>query len=92
MPYKCFVVIMLIIIIVVNNVMNALLVQSDYLCCVFLQKNCTALHLAAMKGYNEVIDYLIQCGAAVNAVDEVSYYHNNVCVGVLCALIMITLL
>ena len=49
-----------------------LLVYSDYLCCVFLQNNSTALHIAAQCGCSEVIGYLLTHGAAVDAVDDVS--------------------
>lgn len=30
----------------------------------------TALHYAADRGYNEIIEYLLQNGASVNAVDS----------------------
>ena len=38
-----------------------------------LQSNKTALHIAALNGHSEVIGYLLTHGAAVNAVDKVSY-------------------
>ena len=44
-------------------------------CYVFLQNN-TALHYAAWKGSNKVITFLIDHGAGVNAIDNVSYHHN----------------
>ena len=44
-------------------------------CYVFLQNN-TALHYAAENGNNKVITFLIDHGAAVNAIDQVSYHHN----------------
>ena len=44
-------------------------------CYVFLQ-DITALHYAADAGSNKVITFLIDHGAGVNAIDEVSYHHN----------------
>ena len=44
-------------------------------CYVFLQNN-TALHFAAVTGSNKVITFLIDHGAEVNAIDNVSYHHN----------------
>ena len=34
----------------------------------------TALHYAATYGHSSIIDYLIKCGANVNAVDEVNCF------------------
>ena len=50
------------------------LVQYDQ-CYVFLQ-DMTALHIAAWKGSNKVITFLIDHGAGVNNIDKVSYHHN----------------
>ena len=47
-----------------------LLVWSDHLCCVFLQLNQTALHVAARSGNNNVISTLISNGANVNVTDR----------------------
>ena len=44
-------------------------------CYVFLQDS-TALHFAAYSGSNKVITFLIDHGAGVNAIDDVSYHHN----------------
>ena len=44
-------------------------------CYVFLQNN-TAVHIAAEKGSNKVITFLIDRGAGVNAINVVSYHHN----------------
>ena len=44
-------------------------------CNVFLQ-NSTALHHAAVRGSNKVITFLIDHGAEVNAINNVSYHHN----------------
>ena len=44
-------------------------------CYVFLQNN-TALHYAVYKGSNKVITFLIDNGAGVNTIDNVSYHHN----------------
>ena len=40
---------------------------------VILQGNSTALHYAAIGGHYNVVDYLINHGARVNDVDNVSY-------------------
>ena len=40
---------------------------------VILQENWTALHWAAMEGHYNVVDYLINHGARVNDVTNVSY-------------------
>ena len=40
---------------------------------VILQDNWTALHIAAMRGHYNVVDYLINHGARVNDVTDVSY-------------------
>ena len=44
-------------------------------CYVFLQ-NWTALFIAAQKGNNKAITILIDHGAEVNAIDNVSCHHN----------------
>ena len=49
-----------------------LLEYHDYLCCVLLQGNWTALHYAAVYGKRNVINYLINNGARVDDVDIVS--------------------
>ena len=42
------------------------------MCCVFLQYNRTALHLAAEKGHYNIVTFLYGQGAAVDKVDDVS--------------------
>ena len=42
-------------------------------CYVFLQNN-TALHFAAEKGSNKVITFLVDHGAGVNVINDVSYH------------------
>ena len=49
-----------------------LLEYHDYLCCVLLQYNQTALHYAASDGKSNVNNYLINNGARVDDVDTVS--------------------
>ena len=44
-------------------------------CYVFLQ-NMIALHYAVVNGSNKVITFLIDHGAGVNNIDNVSYHHN----------------
>ena len=44
-------------------------------CYVFLQDR-TALHCAAVNGSNKVINFLIDHGAEVNAINDVGYHHN----------------
>ena len=46
--------------------------QSDHLCCVFLQLNETALHLAADGGHYNVVTFLCNQGAVVDKIDNVS--------------------
>ena len=46
-----------------------------YQCYVFLQ-NWTALHYAAVEDSKKVIIFLIDHGATVNAINNVSYHHN----------------
>ena len=36
----------------------------------------TALHFAAYNSSNKVITFLIENGAGVNAINDVSYHHN----------------
>ena len=55
-----------------------LFVQSDHLCCVFLQGNWTALHHAAGHGNSNVISLLLRNGANVNITTSVSYDTNTV--------------
>ena len=59
-----------------------LLVQSDHLCCVFLQNSDTALYYAAYCGSNNVISMLLSNGADVNVVNEVSYISYDIMCGV----------
>ena len=47
----------------------------------FLQNN-TALHSAAYSGSNKVITFLIDHGAAVNAINIVVSYHYNITIGI----------
>ena len=49
-------------------------------CYVFLQDS-TALHYAANTGSNKVITFLIDLGAEVNTINDVSY-HYNITIGV----------
>ena len=48
--------------------------------CVFLFKAARpALNAASSQGHYEVVEYLLDCGASVNAIDGVSYStHNNI--------------
>ena len=55
-------------------------VQHYHYCCVFLQTNNTALHFAAFEGSNKVITFLLDNGAGINDVDDVSYYYILVCI------------
>ena len=57
-------------------------------CYVFLQ-NETTLHYAAWKGSNKVITFLIDLGAEVNAINNVSYHH-NITIGI--ATLIVTLI
>ena len=49
-----------------------LLEYHDYLCCVLLQLNQTALHYAAVHGKNNIIQHFIEQGARVDDVTIVS--------------------
>ena len=49
-----------------------LLEYYDHLCCVLLQLHSTALHFAAADGKNKVMRYLIDQGAKVDDVNDVS--------------------
>ena len=49
-----------------------LLEYHDYLCCVLLQLNWTALHWAAFNGKNNTLKFLIEQGAGVDDVNTVS--------------------
>ena len=42
------------------------------MCCVFLQRKSTPLHLASRKGHSAVVDQLIRYGAAINQTNDVS--------------------
>ena len=50
-----------------------------YVYCVSIQAKQTALHIAAYRGYNEMIDCLIKNAVKIDDVDRVSYYYNDVC-------------
>ena len=50
-----------------------------YVYCVSIQNKQTVLHIAAFKGHNKKIDYLIKNGVKIDDVDRVSYYYNDVC-------------
>ena len=50
--------------------------QLQYDQCYVFQQNSTALHHAAGRGSNKVITFLIDHGAEVNAINDVSYHHN----------------
>ena len=49
-----------------------LLEYHEYLGCVLLQYNYTALHYAAVNGRNNILQHLIEHGAGVDDVDKVS--------------------
>ena len=54
------------------RILVMLLEYHDHLCCVLLQFNYTALHIAAMYGKNNILQHLNEQGARVDDVDTVS--------------------
>ena len=59
--------------IVTANIVTCDNCYSIIIVVVILQGNITALHYAAREGHYNVVDYLINHGARVNDVDNVSY-------------------
>ena len=49
------------------------------MCCVFLQAKDTPLHKASWRGHAEVADLLIKNGAAINAINDVSWHIIGIC-------------